>query len=255
MLIQRDWFFGIIYLFLLILSGCTSTQTQNDSLTALHAETDEPTETTIKADGKNLIPATLGLPPDPGEDKTYYIGPHDLLTIEVFQVDELSSKERVSQDGHIVLPLIGAIKVVGLTPSGLEMRIANLLREKYLQDPQVNVYVEEYAHQKVTVMGAVNSPGVFDLQGETTLLEAVAQAGGVDDEIANAENVVVFRPDTAGKLQAYVVNLEQVQKGELADPILIGDDKVVVPKSGTAVFFKGLTDTLRGFVTFTPLIY
>ncbi|MEA3275985.1 MAG: polysaccharide biosynthesis/export family protein [Pseudomonadota bacterium] len=194
-----------------------------------------------------LVPASIGLPPDPGPRGTYRIGPHDLLQIEVFQVEELSSQERVSEEGFIVMSLIGAVPVGGLTPKEAEEVIAAALGRSYLQNPQVNVFVSEYASQDVTVTGAVNRPGVFPMKGRTTLLQAIAQAEGVDP-LANEEEIIIFRSQARGGAQAYVVNLEKIQEGALQDPLLVANDRVVVAQSGGAVFFKGLTDTLRGFV-------
>lgn len=193
------------------------------------------------------VPAVKGLPPDPGAGGIQRIAPSDLLKVQVFQVEELSSEERVNDEGQIVMPLIGAVKVAGLTPQDAEARIAAILGRDYLQDPQVDVYVKESTNQQVTVMGSVKKPGVFPIAGRTTLLQAIALAEGADP-LAKEEEVVVFRADPSGSMLAYVVDVEAIKRGESQDPILAGDDRVVVPKSGTAVFLKGLTDSLRGFV-------
>jgi len=203
---------------------------------------------------KGVVPAVVGLPPDPGPANTYRIAPHDLLQIEVFQVGELSSEERVNEEGFIAMSLIGAVMVGGLTPQEAEDRIADILGENYLQDPQVNIFVKEYANQNVTVAGAVNKPGVFPLKGRTTLLQAVAMAEGVT-RVANDNEVVIFRSQSGRNGQAYVVDLERVQDGALPDPVLVADDRVIVPESGTAVFIQNFTGSLRGLVSLNPLLY
>lgn len=195
----------------------------------------------------DLVPAVQGLPPDPGDQRTYRIVPGDVLKVEVFQVEELSSEEKVSEDGDIVMPLIGPVRVAGMTPKEAEARLAAILGKDYLQNPQVDIDVTESTSQQVTVMGAVNKPGVFPIAGRTTLLQAIALAEGTD-RVAKDEEVVVFRPDASGAMQAYVVDLDAIKRGELSDPILVGDDRVVVPESGSAVFIKEVADTLRGFV-------
>jgi polysaccharide export outer membrane protein len=195
----------------------------------------------------NLVPAVRGLPPDPGDGGTYRIVPGDVLKVQVFQVEELSSEERVNEQGEIVMPLIGPVTVGGLTPKAAETRIAAILSKDYLQDPQVDIYVTESSSQQVTVMGSVKKPGVFPIAGHTSLLQAIALAEGTD-KLANEDEVIVFRPDQSGNLLAYVVDLNAIQKGELRDPVLVGNDRVVVPESGTAAFLKGVSDTLRGFV-------
>jgi len=215
-------------------SGDPTPASANDTLVAPAIVTD-------------VLPLPAEMSSDPQGGMFYRIGPSDLLRIEVFQVEELSSEERVTADGQIFLPLIGALQVGGLSQREAEALIAAKLGEEYLQDPQVDIYVIEYASQNVTVMGRVKRPGVFPLKGRTTMLQALAMAEGAD-ELANEEETVVFRADDAGQMQAYIINLEKIQTGEIPDPLVIGNDRIVVPASGTKVFFKGVADTLRGFV-------
>ena len=200
----------------------------------------------------DLVPAVIGAPPSAVDTSGYLIGPGDVLKISVFQVADLSTEERVSDAGTIVMPLIGVVQVAGLTPAQGEAKIASALAQDYLQDPQVDIFVSEQANMNVTVGGAVNNPGVFELSGKTTLLKAIAQAGGVTG-VANEKEVVIFRTAPGAGMKAYVVNLNKVERGESADPVLAGEDKVIVPESGAAVVFKGVTDTLRGFVRFPAL--
>jgi len=195
----------------------------------------------------DLVPAVVGVPQNPGVTSVYRIGPDDVLKIDVFQVEELSTEERVSSAGTIVMPLIGTVAVAGLTPDEAEATIAAALAKDYLQDPQVDIFVSEYANMNVTVGGAVKKPGVFPLSGRTTLLQAIAQAEGVT-ELANEQEVIVFRTTAGNTVNAYVVDLREVQRGALTDPVLVSNDKIMVPESGSAVFMKNVSDTLRGFV-------
>jgi polysaccharide export outer membrane protein len=199
------------------------------------------------------VPAVVGIPTDPGPKVTYRIGPHDLLKIEVFQVEELSSQERVNEQGEIAMPLIGNVKVGGLTPQEAERLIADRLRQNYLQDPQVNIFVVEYASQKVTVTGHVKKPGVFPLAGQTTLMQAIAMAGGLD-EVAKKEEIVVFRRQTTGAVNAYVVDLASIEEGKLTDPAIVANDRVVVPKSGMAVFGRSVGNVLTGWAMRVPFL-
>lgn len=200
-----------------------------------------------------MVPAVVGIPTDPGTAKTLRIGPHDLLRIEVFQVEELSSQERVNDRGFVTLPLIGEIHVGGLTPGDAEDNIEAVLGQNYLQNPQVNVFIAEYASQDVTVTGSVNKPGVYPMTGRTTLLQAIALAGGFG-EVANEEEVIVFRRGEKESSKAYVVDVEAIQQGKLADPVLVADDRVVVPKSGTEVFLQGAGKVLTGWVMRVPFL-
>ena len=164
-------------------------------------------------------------------------------------MDELSGTERINAAGYIKMPLIGLVKVAGLSREQSEDLITELYAEGYLQDPQVNIDIMEYVSHQITVLGHVTNPGVYPLKGKTTLLQALAMAGDAG-ALADEEEVVVFRSDEYGVVVGYVVNLEDVLAGTAIDPEIIGNDKVVVPVSGSKSFIKGITDTLRGFVGF-----
>ncbi len=206
--------------------------------------------------GSEMTSAPMPLTPEDGSGAVvlstsdYILGPSDLLQIDVFQVDELSGTERINAAGYIKMPLIGLVKVAGLSREQSEDLIAELYAEDYLQDPQVNIDVMEYVSHQITVLGHVTNPGVYPLKGKTTLLQALAMAGDAG-ALADEEEVVVFRSDESGAVVGYVVNLEDVLAGTTVDPEIIGNDKVVVPVSGSKSFVKGITDTLRGFVGFT----
>ena len=200
----------------------------------------------------DFVPAVVGIPSDPGPERAYRIGPYDLLKIQVFQAAELSSDVRVDDAGLVIMPLIGAVKVGGLTPAEAEQDIANKLGQSYLQNPQVRIFVSEYASQKVTVIGQVKKPGVFPVAGRTTLMQAIALAGGLDD-VAKKEEIVVFRKQPSGSVNAYVVDMESIEEGKLTDPVIVGDDRVVVPKSGTAVLTKAIGNILSGWVIRAPV--
>ncbi|MCB2261781.1 MAG: polysaccharide export protein [Candidatus Thiosymbion ectosymbiont of Robbea hypermnestra] len=197
------------------------------------------------------IPAIIGIPGDPGPAHAYRIGPHDRLMVKVFQVEELTTDGRVNAAGSFVMPLIGKVKISGLTPSEAEQLIANRLGERYLNNPQVSILISESAGHKVTVTGHVKSPGVFPMVGRTTLMQAIAMAGGLD-EVAKQEEVLVFRRQEQGDVNAYVVDLASIQKGELTDPVIVSDDRVVVPKSGAAVLSRTAGHVLTSWVLRLP---
>jgi polysaccharide export outer membrane protein len=228
-------------------SGGPTTHTTGRSLPSVEAGSAPPAAQVDSRASGDLVPAVVGVPQAPASQGTYRITPGDVLKIDVFQVEELSTEERVNDSGSVVMPLIGTVAIAGLTPEQAEARIAAALQQDYLQNPQVNIFVSEYADRDVTVGGAVKKPGVFPLTGQTTLLQAIAQAEGVTD-MANEREVVIFRNAGSDRVNAYVVDLKKVAEGMLSDPLLVSNDKIMVPESGSAVFLKGLTDTLRGFV-------
>ena len=175
----------------------------------------------------------------------YQIGPHDLLSVKVFRVEDFDVKVRVDSRGDISLPLIGSVHAAGRTSSELETEVASKLSEDYLQNPYVTVFVEEYASQHVTVVGAVNKPGVYPLTGPTTLLQAIALAQGLEN-LADSSRVQVLR--NAATPVNY--DIDSIRVGKKIDPQVRAGDIVVVNKSGGRSILKGVTDTLRGFVYF-----
>ena len=199
----------------------------------------------------------LPIVPDAGSgsviisNQEYHIGASDKLEIEVFQVPDLSGVETVNSRGYINMPLIGMVPVAGLTEQQAEQLIADKLGKDFLQDPQVNIDIIEYVSQQITILGSVKAPGVYPLKGRTTLLQAIALAGG-PERIADEEEIVVFRTDKTGAVAGYIVNLEEIQAGKKKDPEMIGNDRIVVPESGSRALIKGVSDTLRGFVGFRP---
>ena len=194
-----------------------------------------------------VVPTVNGLPPDPGSAAIPRISEGDLLQLEVFQAPEMSTKERVMASGEIFLPLIGAVKVAGLTQEEAEQLITRKLSENYLQNPQVNLFVEESASLKVTVVGDVGAPGVFPLKGQMTLMEAIALAKGVKGTAK--DEVVLFRKTGPTGIKAYIIDIGEIEEGSLGNPPLIGGDTVHVVQSGTMVFF----DRIFGKLALAPV--
>jgi polysaccharide export outer membrane protein len=175
----------------------------------------------------------------------YRVGPQDLIEISVFQVPDLSRVVRVNSAGQISLPLIGTVQAGGLTIQELETTIAKQLDAKFLQDPQVTAFVKEYTSQRVTVEGAVKKPGIYPLTGRTSLLQAIAMAQGLD-ELANLQGIVIFR-QVGGKKMAAVFDLAAVRTGKAEDPLIYGDDVVVVEQSGSK-------SALQKFIQSVPIL-
>lgn len=165
-----------------------------------------------------------------GIEKTdYKIGPKDLLEISVFGLDELNRTERVSEEGKITLPLLGEIEVNGLTKGELENKISQLLEEKYLQDPQVSVFIAEYQSKMVSVLGAILTPGRHELLGRQTVLDIIAKAGGLTSEAG--DEIYVMRRRADGSNSSIKILIDELilnGKAELNIP-LEADDVINIP--------------------------
>ena len=188
----------------------------------------------------------------PSSPTDYRIGPLDKLNIVVFQVKDLSVENlQVDASGQILLPLIGAVQAKDKTTADLSAEIAYRLRQRYLQSPQVSVTVAEAASQKVTVEGAVNDAGVFELKGRTSLLEAVARAKGVS-KAANSHRVAIVR-DVDGSPHAATFDLAAISAGKARDPEVIANDVVIVDTSRSKSFWHGMVEVIPAFYLFTFL--
>ena len=174
----------------------------------------------------------------------YRLGPQDLIEISVFGVDRLSQSVRVNSNGQISLPLIGGVTAGGMTIPDLETELAARYADGYLQNPQVSVFVKEFASQRLTFEGAVKEPGIYPLTGRTTLLQGIAIAKGLDP-LADLGGIVLFR-QIDGKKMAAVYNMRDLRSGKIEDPVLYGDDIIVVEQSGSKT-------ALRRFIETTPL--
>ncbi len=176
----------------------------------------------------------------------YRIGVGDKLDVRVFQVEDLSFEELVvDTSGNINMPLIGAVRGAGRTAGEMSSDIAERLAARYLRDPQVTVTVKEAANQKITVDGAVTKPGVYEMRGSTSLLQAVAMAEG-PTRVADLTKVAVFRM-VDGQRSVAVFDLAAIRQGRASDPQVLGDDVIVVDTSR-------LNSTLREVVAAVPAL-
>ncbi len=167
----------------------------------------------------------------------YKIGSQDLMEIVVFGQPDLTRTVRVNAAGEISLPLIGNVTAAGITAQQLEQRIAASLGEKYLQNPQVTVFMKEFTTLRFTVEGAVNKPGVYPLTGQMTLLRALAVAGG-QGALSDLSEVMLFRITERGERQTLKYNVDKIRVGETLDPLIQNDDLVVVNRSRARTAFK-----------------
>ena len=180
----------------------------------------------------------------------YKIGPQDVLDVTVFKVPDLSRSVQVADNGSINFPLLGEVATAGKTSREVEQELASRLGARYLQSPQVSVFVKEYNSQRATVEGAVKKPGVFPIRGRMTLLQMIAQAEGLDKESASS-TVVVFRQTETGRAAARF-DVDDIRAGRAEDPVIQKGDTIVVDSSSGKVAFGYFTRMLPVASLFKP---
>jgi polysaccharide export outer membrane protein len=158
----------------------------------------------------------------------YVIGPGDVLQITVWKNDTLSRTVPVRPDGKISMPLLHDVQASGLTAMQLRDKIATALGE-FMPNPEVAVSVNDVRSMRVSILGEVSKPGVLELRGETTILEAIAMAGGFRD-FASPSKITIIRVDE-GKTKRIRFNYNKaVSAGSDEENVVLrSGDVVVVP--------------------------
>ena len=185
--------------------------------------------------GDNLAAAPDPSATVPAPRGDYQIGNDDILQIVVYPVADFNRDAQVDGAGNIVLPLLGVIPAAGRTARQLETVIAAKLKAKYIQNPQVTVYVKDAVGQRVTISGSVTKPGVYQVKAGGTLLAMLATAGGFNDTASTT--VSIIRTTSAGR-QTLAYDSSAIQSGTAADPPVYGGDVISVEDSTAKVGFK-----------------
>jgi polysaccharide export outer membrane protein len=253
---EKAQLFLFIFFVSLTLSACASTSSEKKtSFSPEQIAREIESSKRVNAMNEKLMMNTLS--PRRTSYRDYKIGPQDLLEITVFEVEKLNKTVRVTSQGNINLPLLGILRVKGLSADELEKEIRSLLAEKYVQDPQVNVIIKEFRNQMISIIGAVMKPGVYDFTGQKTLLDLLAMAGGLRDDAGRF--LFVVRPPNPEmskkeggsddqKPTTLIVGLEELLiKGDptMNLPLLHGD-VVNVPTAGK-VFVGGEVKNPGGY--------
>lgn len=157
------------------------------------------------------------------------IGSRDSVEVRVFREDNLTTRGQLSLEGEIEVPLIGAVRLAGLSTTEAARVIEARLRDGYLVKPEVTVAITARVRKTVTVLGQAQRPGVFqiDPNRELTLIEAIGLAGGMT-RIANEKKVTLKRK---GSERAYRVNVKAIAAGEAKDIPLRDGDVISIPES------------------------
>lgn len=172
------------------------------------------------------------------------IAPGDLLEISVFGVPEMKQEGRVSSTGVVMMPLIGAVPVSGLTIAEAQDRIAKQLVDgNFLQNPSISVLIREYSTQGISVLGEVNKPGIYPLLGQRRLFDAISAAGGTTPRAGRIVSITRrTQPD-----DPLTVSLDyDPEKNKKANIDILPGDTVVVTRAGV-VYVVGEVTKPGGF--------
>lgn len=155
---------------------------------------------------------------EPLQNSSYRLAANDVIKVQVFGEDSLSTETRITGDGKISLPLLGVVEVQGLTVKDIQDLITKRLADGYLRHPQVNVFIIRY--RNFFVSGEVKAPGGYPYEEGLTVLKAVTLAGGFTDKASTGRI----------KIKRLKANEEQTLSVNLKDPVS-PDDVIVVPQS------------------------
>ncbi len=198
----------------LVLAGCSSPELANTGA--------------VNVVSAGSLPAPTRIDLAEGE-REHLVGPFDKIAIEIYGIPDLSRTVQVDANGEFALPVAGRIDAKGRTPEELAGLVTERLRDGYVRDPRVTVGIVETVSQFVTLDGEIETPGLYPVVGNMTLMRAVARAGGTSD-FADAKHVVVFRT-VDGRSMAALYDLRAIRLAAYEDPAIYPNDVIVVGES------------------------
>lgn len=191
---------------------------------------------------------------------TYLLGPDDSIVVQVPEAEEITNDPlRIGADGYLRLPLVGRLRAEGLTPAQLEREITARLGA-YLKRPEAIVTVQEFRSQPVSVIGAVNDPGVHQLEGSKSLVEMLSLAGGLSEEAGAKVKITRRREwgaiplagatvDETGRFSIAEVDLDDVMEARRPElNVLIKPEDVISVPRAEMVYVIGAVERAGGFV-------
>lgn len=162
----------------------------------------------------------------------YRLGSGDLVKITVFDHPELKLETRVDEKGQINFPLVGAVPVGGETAATAQTRIAQALEKGgFLKNPQVNLVVDKFRSQQVSVLGQVKNPGKYPLEAPSTVTDLVAEAGGIT--LDGADDIILIQRKQAGQTQQIEIDTRALYRDKQfsLDQQVRDGDVIFVPRA------------------------
>lgn len=161
----------------------------------------------------------------------YRLGADDVVKISVYGHPDLDLLAQIADNGTINFPSVGEVSIGGLTPRQAEQKIARALSQnEIVKSPQVNLIIDRYQSQMVTMLGEVTNPGVYVMTRQSTLMDMISQAGGLTEEAG--DQAIVIHAGKGGETRR-VIDLPGLMEGRLVTPLpkVVSGDKVYVPRS------------------------
>lgn len=181
--------------------------------------------------------------PTPGKAPLVKLGIGDTVTVQVYGKPDLGTTTTIADDGTILVPLIGATPITGLSPSEAATKIATALQTgEFLVKPQVTITLVQGNSQQVSVLGEVGKPGRYPVESRTTIFDLLAQAGGKGVEGASV--IYLLHTDPQGNITRTPINLDSLTDVKAALPTirLEGGDTLLVPRAGQFFVYGEVTN-------------
>jgi polysaccharide biosynthesis/export protein len=206
------------------------------------------------------VPVPAPPPQASASQATYLIGPTDVISIKVFNEEGLSNKFVVDSDGSITFPLIGRFQVGGMTTRQIEESLTKALQPEWLKNAQVSVEVATYRSRSIYVLGAVRTPGRYNIEGPMTLLEVIANAGSTTPDASNTIIVQRYKDGLAAAISAPTtpgdsrwaevmrIDLEELRAGKLSANLLLQDSDMIIVPTAERYYVSGMVKTPGSYV-------
>lgn len=182
--------------------------------------------------------AYVANPANPAAASGIVLGAGDVLRITVYGSPDLATETRVAETGTVTVPLVGQVPVAGLTVPAAEKKIAGLLDSGgYVKQAQVNILVTSIQSAQVSVLGQVNRPGRYPMEGKRSLMEALAQAGGIGPDGGDSVTLIRTRD---GKTRSETIDIiRMVQSGDFGHDYALAPNDVVYVERAPRFYIYG----------------
>lgn len=215
----------------LLLQGCASDPRFKETV-SIEEFKEQTVKQSSQLEGKDVV-LTSAMPENDNLSEDYLLGPGDLLSILIFESEELNTEVRVSSSGIINVALLGDVNVLNLSAAEAEKKIEGLYAKDYLHDPHVAIHIKEHMSKQITLLGAVIAPGTYSYVSKRRILDILAMGNGLTAK-AGSFCYITRQDPKSGSRVSYMVDLDKLmKKGDMdSNHIILGGDVIYIPESG-----------------------